>query len=84
MVRRFIVSAIVILVPATSSRAQTVEGPYRDEVRSLAVESSVADALARVEALDAWTMERLVELTEIPAPPFMEETRARRFAEVLT
>jgi acetylornithine deacetylase/succinyl-diaminopimelate desuccinylase-like protein len=28
-------------------------------------------------------MERLVELTEIPAPPFMEEARAIRYAELL-
>jgi acetylornithine deacetylase/succinyl-diaminopimelate desuccinylase-like protein len=83
MVHRFLLCATLILLPASPSRAQTIEERYRDEVRSLVVESSVADALARVEALDAWTMERLVELTEIPAPPFMEEARARRFAELL-
>jgi acetylornithine deacetylase/succinyl-diaminopimelate desuccinylase-like protein len=83
VVRHLLLSAAAILLTASSSRAQTIEGRYRDEVRSLATQSTVADALARVEAFDAWSMERLVELTEIPAPPFMEETRTRRFAELL-
>ena len=29
-------------------------------------------------------LERTIELTEIPAPPFMEEARARRYAELLS
>ena len=36
-----------------------------------------------MEALAAEQAVRKVELTEIPAPPFMEEVRAARFAELL-
>ena len=53
------------------------------EVRELAAARAVRDAFRIVEDLDAWALERLVELTEIPAPPFMEEARGRRFAELL-
>ena len=30
-----------------------------------------------------WALERLIELTEIPAPPFMEDERGVRFGELL-
>lgn len=83
MVRQLLPALTASLLAASSSQAQTIEGQYREEIRALAGEATVADALARIVALDPWTMERHVELTEIPAPPFMEEVRARRFAELL-
>ncbi|NIT85528.1 MAG: M20/M25/M40 family metallo-hydrolase, partial [Gemmatimonadetes bacterium] len=83
MVRQLLPALTAFLLAASSLQAQTIEAQYREEIRALAGEATVADALARIEALDPWTMERHVELTEIPAPPFMEEVRARRFAELL-
>jgi len=70
--------------PASPVAAQAPGAEYVDEVQRLVGHPAVESALARVEALDPWAMERLLELTEIPAPPFMEEERARRFAELLT
>ena len=41
------------------------------------------EAFALAEELDQWSLERLIELTEIPAPPFLEEARGQRFAQLL-
>ncbi len=75
--------AVLAALPAFSATAQTIEPEYLEEMEVLTARQGVRDALSRVEALDAWGMDRLVELTEIPAPPFMEALRAARFAELL-
>ncbi len=66
-----------------AAAAQTPEPRYVAEAEALMAHPAVADALRRIEALDAWSLERLIELTEIPAPPFKEDARARRFGELL-
>ena len=75
--------AILAALPASSVTAQTIEPEYLEEMEVLAAEQPVVNALSRVEDLDSWGMDLLIELTEIPAPPFMEEVRAARFAELL-
>lgn len=57
---------------------------YTREARELAASPTIANAFRIIEELDEWALRRLIELTEIPAPPFMEEARGRRFAELLT
>ncbi len=57
---------------------------YAREARDLAANTAIQSAFRNIEELDAWALELLIELTEIPAPPFMEEARGRRFAELLT
>ena len=37
--------------------------------------TAIQGAFRIIEELDAWALEHLIELTEIPAPPFMEEER---------
>ena len=76
-------AAILAVLPASSATAQTIEPEYLEEMEVLAAEQAVRNALSRVEDLDPWGMDLLVELTEIPAPPFMEEVRAACFAELL-
>ena len=49
------------------------------EVRALASHPAVRRALQLVAEQDSLTMADLVELTEIPSPPFGEEARGRRF-----
>ena len=50
---------------------------------ALADNPAVQEAFRRIEALDPWGMERLLELTQIPSPPFGEAARATRYAELL-
>ncbi|MDE2874383.1 MAG: M20/M25/M40 family metallo-hydrolase [Gemmatimonadota bacterium] len=61
----------------------SVSADYVREVNDLAANPLVRNSFQVIEGLDAWALERLVELNEIPAPPFMEEARGRRFAELL-
>jgi len=52
-------------------------------VRSLAAHPAIQRALRLVEETDARTMADLVELTQIPAPPFGEAARGERFRQML-
>ena len=75
-------SIVAVLLPATLV-AQTASPEYASEARSLMSMSAIANAMQLAEDLDDWSLERLIELTEIPAPPFMEEARGARYAELL-
>ena len=78
------VLSLVPLAPgARDLNAQDPDPAVAAEVRSLATNPGVVRAMERVEALDSWGMERLVELTQIPAPPFLEAQRAARYVELL-
>ena len=73
--------ATVIPMPVT---AQNVSAEYNREARDLAAHPAIVNAFSAIEDMDDWALQHLIELTEIPAPPFMEEARGRRFAELLT
>lgn len=75
--------AVLVSLHTSSATAQIIEPKYVEEMEVLTAQQAVRNAMDRVEELDPWGMELLVELTEIPAPPFMEEVRAMRFAELL-
>ncbi|MEX2467822.1 MAG: M20/M25/M40 family metallo-hydrolase [Gemmatimonadota bacterium] len=61
--------------------AQTPD--YDAEIAALAAHPAVQRAMEIIEAEDAATMRDLRELTQIPAPPFMETLRGERFREML-
>lgn len=63
--------------------AQAPQSRYVDEVARLQADGRVREALAAIVANDARTMADLVELTQIPAPPFMEQARGERYLELL-
>lgn len=79
----FALILVATMNPTTASAQATAAREYVREVRELAANGAVRDAFRIIEGLDAWAVERLVELNEIPAPPFMEEARGRRYAELL-
>ncbi len=68
---------------ATPLSAQQAAPQYRSQVDAIAANPAVAAALAQIEELDQWTLERQIEITETPAPPFMEEVRAEMYAELM-
>lgn len=72
----------------TDTSAQTtdtlvIDHQYRDEISRLAEHPTVKEAFAAIESLNGETTRNHITLTEIPAPPFKEEVRARRFADML-
>ncbi len=56
---------------------------YVKEIRAIAGQARVKKALRAIEELEPQTQRDLIMLTEIPAPPFKEERRAKKFAEML-
>jgi acetylornithine deacetylase/succinyl-diaminopimelate desuccinylase-like protein len=54
-----------------------------EQIRALLDDPRVQAAFRVVEESDDRTLAELVELTEIPAPPFAEERRGARFLEML-
>ncbi|MDP2955813.1 MAG: M20/M25/M40 family metallo-hydrolase [Longimicrobiales bacterium] len=82
--RTLALTAALACASVTSSlSAQTADPQATRQVRSLAANAAMQEAFRRIEALDPWGMERLLELTQIPAPPFGEAARAARYAELL-
>ena len=74
-----LLSALVI-APVPLNAQSTA---FEEEVRRLAQHPAVQRAMALVEEADATTMADLMELTQIPAPPFTETARGARFREKL-
>lgn len=83
---------LVVLCATTTSLAQTpspqeekvnVEEKYKKEITTLSKRWKVQNAFQTIEELEPKTMKELIMLTEIPAPPFKEELRAARYAEML-
>lgn len=62
--------------------AATAQTPG-DEVRRLAEHPAVQSAFGIIEELEPRTIRELIELTQVPAPPFTEDERARVYAEWL-
>lgn len=67
----------------TPLSAQEVDPTYMEEAESLWNDPGMLEALRIAEEIDDWSLDLLIEITEIPAPPFMEEARGQRFAELL-
>ncbi len=56
---------------------------YDREMRELASRPAIQKAFQHIVELEPQTEKDLIELTEIPAPPFKEEKRGARYAEML-
>ena len=74
-------------IPATGEAARAPVPPvarsHIAEVERIAADARVREAFRFIERLQPRTRADQVELTEIPAPPFAEELRARRYAAML-
>lgn len=66
-----------------ASELAVAAAPHVQELEGLMADPAVMAALANLDATDEQTMADLVELTQIPAPPFAEQERGQRFLEML-
>ncbi len=64
---------------ATSASAQRTVNPT-----SVANSAAVKQALAALQTDNEWTLQQMISLCEVPAPPFKEAERARLFSKKLT
>lgn len=60
-----------------------IDKKYTNEIEKLAKHPKIKNAFDRIDALEESTLNNLIYLTEIPAPPFKEEKRATAFADLL-
>lgn len=60
-----------------------VDGKYTKEVEKSVRKKAIQSAFDMIDQLEPTTSTDLIELTEIPAPPFDEGNRAIRFKEML-
>jgi len=89
MTRYLIAPFIWMLLLSCSLGAQTAKkessltDPFTKEIQKLADKKNVKDAFAVIDQLEKTTLQEHILLTEIPAPPFMEMTRALKFSAML-
>ncbi len=74
---------ISLLVCTSFAQSQDIGKKYKNEIKSIVSQSSVKKAFDYLVETDQQSVNDLITLTEIPAPPFMEENRARKFMEML-
>lgn len=60
-----------------------IQAKYTAEISALKADRKVQAAMAHIVAIEPRSRQDLIELTEIPAPPYQEQARAARFAEML-
>lgn len=80
--------AAIALVTAFAAFAQElttepVRAEYVEKVAAIKSDPLVQRAMEHIVAIEPQSRRDLIELTEIPAPPFEEQARAERFAEML-
>jgi acetylornithine deacetylase/succinyl-diaminopimelate desuccinylase-like protein len=62
----------------------TAQQTYKNEVEDLTGDNRIKEALAHIEEIDEVTVRNQIMITEIPAPPFKEQLRETKYAEMLT
>ena len=76
-----LIAAFSITVQAQESTA--IQNTFMKEIRTLSKRKMVQRAFEAIEQDEPFTMTQHIELTEIAAPPFMEQERAEAFAAKL-
>lgn len=87
----FILASVLIVTGCNSGensaenteREIQAEQLYTDRIDQLIEDDRISEALRFIEETDNQTIDDQITLTEIPAPPFMEEERSRKFAQML-
>ncbi len=76
-------AALAVAPVAAVAQTPSVDQQYHEEIERLTNDPRVQQAFRAIEELEPRTMEDLIMLTEIPAPPFQEEERGARYLEML-
>ena len=78
MIKRLLTASTLTFLAATASSQD-----YETEIRTIAGRGDLQRAFSIIESTREQFVEQLIELTQLPAPPFKEEKRAARFAELM-
>lgn len=69
----FFLSFYILTSVAQDEKLITAPSAYKKEVSQLIKDQKVKTAFEIIRDLEPETMKELIELTQIPAPPFMEQ-----------
>ena len=86
MKKRLILTPLLLVFSILWLNCQTtdlIDKNYRKEIAKLGKSKITQSAFDTIEALEPQTGKDLIMLTEIPAPPFMEGERAKKFKAML-
>jgi tripeptide aminopeptidase len=64
-------------------KSTSAQASYKTEIDQLTKNKKIQKAFEIIQELEPTTIKELIELTEIPAPPFEEQKRAERFKQML-
>ena len=83
--RKFLVFLLIATFSITvqAQESTTIQNTFKKEIRTLSKRKVVQRAFEAIEQDEPFTMTQHIELTEIAAPPFMEQERAEAFAAKL-
>ena len=71
------------LLESTDNISNSDISAIASNISALSARTDIQAAFADLEAMNAKNIKRLIEITEIPAPPFGEDVRAQDYAERL-
>lgn len=82
--RAIIIAACFLLVSnSTFCQEKKADDKYVTELSKLAQDQTISKAFAEIERLNPQTIQELIMLTEIPAPPFNETERGIKYKQML-
>ena len=83
--RKFLVFLLITAFSITvqAQELTVIQNTFKKEIRTLSKRKVVQRAFEAIEQDEPFTMTQHIELTEIAAPPFMEQERAEAFAAKL-
>ena len=79
----FLLSFSVLFLHAQDEKSISAPSSYKKEIHLLNTNNKVKKAFEIIRELEPETMKELIELTQIPAPPFMEQKRAEHFKKMI-
>ncbi|MBM3401763.1 MAG: M20/M25/M40 family metallo-hydrolase [Bacteroidetes bacterium] len=68
---------------AQSEKPKFAQPSPKSQINKIGNDQKIQQAFQIIEQLEPETMKELIELTEIPAPPFQEQKRAERYRQML-
>ena len=91
MMKRYTVAALIAplyvgtmyLAQAQAEKPVALDKRYETEIQNLAKRPAVQSALKTFMDMESQTKQDLINLTETPSPPFKEQVRAKKYAEMM-
>lgn len=74
---------INVVAFAQNEKHIDAQGTFKKEINSLGKNDKIQKAFKIIQDLEPTSIKELIELTEIPAPPFQEQKRAEHYKKML-